>query len=113
MRTIADSEQLRALTELLGAGRRLRLHRLRGGGLARAARRRGDAGDDGGGPQVERLGEEVAARIASWLAETGVDLLTEAELAEIAIEPSGSLARFEDGREREADARRPGARDRP
>jgi NADPH-dependent 2,4-dienoyl-CoA reductase/sulfur reductase-like enzyme len=34
-------------------------------------------------PQVERLGEEVAAEIAGWLGDLGVDLLTEAELASI------------------------------
>jgi 3-phenylpropionate/trans-cinnamate dioxygenase ferredoxin reductase component len=34
-------------------------------------------------PQAERLGEEVAARIAGWLEELGVDLLAGAELTSI------------------------------
>lgn len=34
-------------------------------------------------PQVDRLGPEVAARIAEWLEARGVELLPEAELAEV------------------------------
>jgi NADPH-dependent 2,4-dienoyl-CoA reductase/sulfur reductase-like enzyme len=55
-------------------------------------------------PQVERLGEPVAERIAAWLEECGVTLLAEAELRAIAAEPGGAVARFEDGRAQEADA---------
>jgi 3-phenylpropionate/trans-cinnamate dioxygenase ferredoxin reductase subunit len=41
-------------------------------------------------PQAERLGEEVAKRIAGWLEELGVDLLGEAELSSIG--PAGDRA---------------------
>jgi NADPH-dependent 2,4-dienoyl-CoA reductase/sulfur reductase-like enzyme len=55
-------------------------------------------------PQVQRLGEEVAAEIAGWLESLGVEILGEAELAE--IRPAGdraARARFADGEERVAD----------
>jgi NADPH-dependent 2,4-dienoyl-CoA reductase/sulfur reductase-like enzyme len=55
-------------------------------------------------PQVGRLGAAVSSRILGWLEERGVELLPEAELAEIEPRPGGSLARFEDGREAAADA---------
>ena len=57
------------------------------------------------GPQVERLGEQVSERLARLAA--GVrrrPCCPEAKLAEIAAEPGGAVARFEDGRERDADA---------
>jgi 3-phenylpropionate/trans-cinnamate dioxygenase ferredoxin reductase component len=55
-------------------------------------------------PQVERLGEEVAAEIAGWLEGLGVEILGEAELE--SIRPAGdrsARARFADGDERGAD----------
>jgi NADPH-dependent 2,4-dienoyl-CoA reductase/sulfur reductase-like enzyme len=55
-------------------------------------------------PQVERLGEEVAAEIGAWLAGLGVEILPEAELR--SIRPAGdrsARARFADGDERAAD----------
>jgi NADPH-dependent 2,4-dienoyl-CoA reductase/sulfur reductase-like enzyme len=49
-------------------------------------------------PQVQRLGHEVAARIAEWLEVLGVEILAEAELAEIdAAGDRAARARFEDG----------------
>jgi len=54
-------------------------------------------------PQLERLGEEASARIASWLGELGVEILAAAELAEVVATESGSRARFEDGRECDAE----------
>ncbi len=53
------------------------------------------------GPQLERLGEEVAGRIRGWLEDYGVTLLAEAKLAEI-VTTEGVLACFEDGREASA-----------
>ena len=41
-------------------------------------------------PQAERLGEEVAARIAGWLEDLGVDLVLEAELT--AVDSAGDRA---------------------
>ncbi len=55
-------------------------------------------------PQIERLGAAAAARIGAWLNELGVEFVAEASLAEIVADPGGSVARFEDGRERGADA---------
>lgn len=55
-------------------------------------------------PQLERLGAEASGRIRGWLEGQGVKLLPEASLIEIAAEPGGALARFEDGREARADA---------
>jgi NAD(P)H-nitrite reductase large subunit len=55
-------------------------------------------------PQVERLGREVGERIAEWLGVLGVEILAEAELAEIG--PAGdrsARARFDDGHEEVAD----------
>jgi 3-phenylpropionate/trans-cinnamate dioxygenase ferredoxin reductase component len=49
-------------------------------------------------PQIDRLGREVATRIAEWLGVLGVEILAEAELAEIG--PAGdraARARFDDG----------------
>jgi NADPH-dependent 2,4-dienoyl-CoA reductase/sulfur reductase-like enzyme len=51
-------------------------------------------------PQVERLGPEVAAEITAWLEALGVELLAEAELAE--LRPAGdraTRARFTDRHE--------------
>jgi NAD(P)H-nitrite reductase large subunit len=55
-------------------------------------------------PQVGRLGREVGERIAEWLGVLGVDILAEAELAEVG--PAGdraARARFDDGHEEVAD----------
>lgn len=104
VRTIADSEQLRALADssvlvvgsgFVGCEAAASLEML-GAGVTIATLERS--------PQLERLGEEAADRIGSWLTERGVDLLTEASLAEISAEPGGSLVRFADGREARADA---------
>jgi NADPH-dependent 2,4-dienoyl-CoA reductase/sulfur reductase-like enzyme len=51
-------------------------------------------------PQVERLGPEIAAEITAWLEALGVELLAEAELAE--LRPAGdraTRARFTDRHE--------------
>jgi NADPH-dependent 2,4-dienoyl-CoA reductase/sulfur reductase-like enzyme len=104
VRTVADSEQLAALAGnrvlLVGSGfigcEAAVSMALRGAEVTMATLERR--------PQVERLGEPVAERIAAWLEEGGVTLLTEAELKEIVTERHGAVARFEDGREREADA---------
>jgi len=104
VRTVADSEQLAALAEnrvlLAGSGfigcEAAVSMALRGAEVTMATLERR--------PQVERLGESVAERIAAWLEECGVTLLAEAELRAIATEPGGAVARFEDGRERKADA---------
>jgi 3-phenylpropionate/trans-cinnamate dioxygenase ferredoxin reductase component len=55
-------------------------------------------------PQVERLGPEVAAEITAWLEALGVELLAEAELAE--LRPAGDRAiraRFTDRHETTVD----------
>src|SRR6202012_4019342 len=55
-------------------------------------------------PQVERLGAEVAGEITNWLAMLGVELLAEAELAE--LRPAGDRApraRFTDRHEEVVD----------
>jgi 3-phenylpropionate/trans-cinnamate dioxygenase ferredoxin reductase subunit len=104
VRTVADSEQLAAL-----AGNRMLLvgsgfigceaavsMALRGTEVTMATLEPA--------PQFERLGEPVAERLAGWLEECGIALLTGAKLQEIAAERGGAAARFEDGREREADA---------
>jgi 3-phenylpropionate/trans-cinnamate dioxygenase ferredoxin reductase subunit len=51
------------------------------------------------GPQIERLGERVSERLAGWLADWGVEVLPEAELAEISQsdDPGGTIE-FKDGR---------------
>lgn len=104
VRTIADSEQLRAAGDgsvivvgsgFLGCEAAASLTML-GAAVTVATLERS--------PQAERLGEEAAARIRSWLTDRGVDLLVEASLAEIAAEPGGAMVRFEDGREARADA---------
>ncbi|HEV7483935.1 MAG TPA: FAD-dependent oxidoreductase [Solirubrobacterales bacterium] len=104
VRTIADSEQLRAVAEcsvlVVGSG-------FVGCEAAASLAMLGaevTVATLEASPQVERLGEEPAARIESWLSGQGVELLTEADLAEIAVEPGGSLVRFEDGREARTDA---------
>ncbi|MGE0066156.1 MAG: NAD(P)/FAD-dependent oxidoreductase [Solirubrobacterales bacterium] len=56
------------------------------------------------GPQVDRLGSAVSERIAGWLEGQGVEIEAGVALAEIVADPSGALARFEDGREQLADA---------
>jgi 3-phenylpropionate/trans-cinnamate dioxygenase ferredoxin reductase component len=49
-------------------------------------------------PQLERLGEEVAAEIAGWLESAGVDILPEAELESIRTAGDrATRARFSDG----------------
>jgi 3-phenylpropionate/trans-cinnamate dioxygenase ferredoxin reductase subunit len=55
-------------------------------------------------PQAERLGSAVSERLGAWLEECGVTLLARAKLTAIAAQTGRSVARFEDGREREADA---------
>jgi len=55
-------------------------------------------------PQAERLGPEVAAEIGGWLAALGIEVLPEAELAE--LRPAGdrsTRARFTDRHEETAD----------
>lgn len=104
MRTPADSEQLAALSEnrllIVGSGfigcEAAVSMALRGAEVTMATLE--------ASPQVERLGERVSARLATWLEECGVTLLTGAKLTEIVAGPGGALARFEDGRERGADA---------
>jgi 3-phenylpropionate/trans-cinnamate dioxygenase ferredoxin reductase subunit len=104
VRTVGDSEQLRGLAEcpvlVVGSGfigcEAAASLALLGAEVAMATME--------AGPQVERLGEEVSTRIAAWLEAAGVELMPAAKLAEIAMTDSGSLARFEDGREREAAA---------
>jgi NADPH-dependent 2,4-dienoyl-CoA reductase/sulfur reductase-like enzyme len=104
MRTIADSEQLRALAEcsviVVGSGF---IGCETAASLATLGARVVVATLEPS-PQIGRLGDEAASRIASWLTRGGVDLLTEAGLAQISVEPGGSTARFEDGREARADA---------
>jgi len=104
VRTIVDSEQLRALAQgsvvVVGSGfvgcEAAATLAMLGAEVTVATLE--------SSPQVERLGEEASARVASWLDEVGVDLLAEADLAEISVEPGGSLVRFEDGREARSDA---------
>jgi NADPH-dependent 2,4-dienoyl-CoA reductase/sulfur reductase-like enzyme len=104
VRTVADSEQLAALSDnrvlLVGSGfigcEAAVSMALRGAAVTMATME--------ASPQVERLGEQVSERLGGWLEEHGVTLLPEAKLAEIATEPGGALARFEDGREHETDA---------
>jgi NADPH-dependent 2,4-dienoyl-CoA reductase/sulfur reductase-like enzyme len=50
-------------------------------------------------PQIERLGERVSERLAGWLADWGVEVLPEAELAEISqSDDPGGRIEFKDGR---------------
>ncbi|MFN8218476.1 MAG: FAD-dependent oxidoreductase [Solirubrobacterales bacterium] len=102
VRTIADSEQLRDLAGVpvlivgsgfIGCEAAASLAML-GAEVRMASAERV--------PQLERLGEEVAARIAAWLGEQGVDLLAGATLTEVATDAGRPLARFEDGREQAA-----------
>jgi 3-phenylpropionate/trans-cinnamate dioxygenase ferredoxin reductase component len=104
VRTISDSEQLAALAGcqalVVGSG-------FIGCEAAASLARRGTAvtmATREPSPQVERLGEQASERLGAWLGELGVTLLAEAELAEIVATSAGALARFEDGREQEADA---------
>jgi 3-phenylpropionate/trans-cinnamate dioxygenase ferredoxin reductase component len=104
LRTIADSEQLAALADcralVVGSGfigcEAAASMAGRGAEVTIATLERS--------PQAERLGDRVSERIGTWLEERGVALLTEAKLAEIAVESGGAVARFEDGREQGADA---------
>jgi 3-phenylpropionate/trans-cinnamate dioxygenase ferredoxin reductase subunit len=104
LRTVADSEQLAALSGnrvlLVGSGfigcEAAVSMALRGAEVTVATLERR--------PQLERLGEQVAERIAAWLEECGITLLAEAKLKEIVAERGGAAAHFEDGRAREADA---------
>lgn len=104
MRTIADSDQLRGLAEfsavVVGSG----FIGCEAAASLAALGARVTIATLEARPQVERLGAEAAARIDSWLAEGGVDIIGEAELAEVAVEPGGSLVRFKDGGELKADA---------
>ncbi|HUC01181.1 MAG TPA: FAD-dependent oxidoreductase [Solirubrobacterales bacterium] len=104
VRTIADSEQLRALagssvivvgSGFVGCEAAASLAMLGAEVIVATLE---------ASPQLERLGAEAAARIGSWLTGLGVGLLAGANLVEISAEPGGSLARFEDGREARADA---------
>jgi NADPH-dependent 2,4-dienoyl-CoA reductase/sulfur reductase-like enzyme len=55
-------------------------------------------------PQIERLGDEVAARIAGWLEDLGVDVLGGAELQSIGgAGDTAGRTRFDDGTEVVAD----------
>jgi 3-phenylpropionate/trans-cinnamate dioxygenase ferredoxin reductase component len=55
-------------------------------------------------PQAERLGPEVGAEIAAWLESLGVELMAEAELAELRSAGDRSArARFTDGHETTVD----------
>jgi NAD(P)H-nitrite reductase large subunit len=104
IRTVADSEQLAALSGnrllVVGSGfigcEAAVSMALRGAEVMVATME--------AGPQFGRLGAEVSERLGAWLRECGVALLAEAELAEIAAEAGGAVARFKDGRERGADA---------
>ncbi len=104
IRTLADSEQLAALTEnrllIVGSGfigcEAAISMAGRGAAVTMATLERS--------PQLQRLGEQASERLLAWLRESGVELLPEAKLAEIGVEPGGATARFEDGRERPADA---------
>lgn len=104
IRTVADSEQLAALSDnrllIVGSGfigcEAAVAMALRGAAVTMATLERS--------PQVERLGEGVSERLLAWLTEGGVNLVAEAKLAAIDAEPAGAVARFEDGREEEADA---------
>jgi 3-phenylpropionate/trans-cinnamate dioxygenase ferredoxin reductase component len=104
VRTLGDSEQLRALAEsavlvvgsgFIGCEAAASLAHL-GAQVTMATLEPS--------PQLERLGEEASARIRGWLEQRGVELLPGATLAEIAVEPGGSKVRFEDGREVGTDA---------
>jgi 3-phenylpropionate/trans-cinnamate dioxygenase ferredoxin reductase subunit len=104
VRTIADSEQLKALADLrvlvigsgfIGCEAAASLAML-GAEVTIATLE--------SSPQVERLGEEASQRLRGWLSDCGVELLGEAALAEISAPSSGALVRFEDGREQGADA---------
>jgi 3-phenylpropionate/trans-cinnamate dioxygenase ferredoxin reductase subunit len=106
VRTVGDSEGLRALAanlEVLVVGSGF-IGCEAAASLAMAGEGRVAMATMEPSPQLERLGEEVSARIGGWLEGHGVELLGGAELAEIAATPSGSVARFRDGRERAADA---------
>jgi 3-phenylpropionate/trans-cinnamate dioxygenase ferredoxin reductase component len=104
VRTISDSEQLAALSgcQVLVAGSGF-IGCEAAASLARRGARVTMATLESS-PQLERLGAQVSERLAAWLGELGVALLTEADLAEISAPSAGALARFEDGREQEADA---------
>jgi 3-phenylpropionate/trans-cinnamate dioxygenase ferredoxin reductase subunit len=104
VRTISDSEQLTALSgcEVLIAGSGF-IGCEAAASLARRGARVTMATLEAA-PQLGRLGEQASERLRAWLAELGVTLLAEAELAGIAAGSAGALARFGDGREREADA---------
>jgi NAD(P)H-nitrite reductase large subunit len=104
VRTVADSEQLAALSGnrllvigsgFIGCEAAVSLA-LRGAEVTMATKE--------SGPQVERLGAEVSERLGAWLESCGVAVLAGAKLTAIAAEAGGAVARFEDGREREADA---------
>jgi 3-phenylpropionate/trans-cinnamate dioxygenase ferredoxin reductase subunit len=99
VRTISDSEQLGALAGssvlVVGSG-------FIGCETAASLARRGaevTIGTLEASPQLERLGEQAAARIGAWLQELGVTILARAQLAEIAAGSDGATAHFEDGRE--------------
>jgi NAD(P)H-nitrite reductase large subunit len=104
VRTIADSEQLRALGEcsvvVAGSG----FIGCEAASSLTALGARVTMATLESSPQLGRLGEEASARIGSWLAEEGVDVIGEAELTQVVAEPGGSLVRFKGGSEVGADA---------
>ncbi len=104
VRTVADSEQLKALAEqrvlVVGSGF---IGCEAAASLAHLGARVTVATAEES-PQIDRLGAAVSGRIRGWLEDQGIELEAEAALAEIAAEPGGAVARFEDGREQPADA---------
>jgi NAD(P)H-nitrite reductase large subunit len=103
VRTIADSEWLQALDErsaiVVGSG----FIGCEAAASLAALGAEVTLATNESAPQADRLGEEAGARIESWLNEAGIRIEAEAELAEISAVASGCLARFEDGREVDAD----------
>jgi 3-phenylpropionate/trans-cinnamate dioxygenase ferredoxin reductase component len=104
VRTIADAEQLRALANcsvlVVGSGF---IGCEAAASLAMLGARVTLATMEAS-PQADRLGREVAERIESWLGERGIELLTGTSLTAIDADSGGSVARFEDGAGRAADA---------
>ena len=103
VRTISDSEQLRALADctvlVVGSGF---IGCEAAASLAQLGAKVTVATLEAS-PLIERLGEEASKRIRGWLEERGVELMAEASLAAIEAGPGGSRAHFEDGREAGAD----------
>ncbi len=55
------------------------------------------------GPQRKRLGEQASARIAGWLRDEGVRLLTGVTLTSIDVEPEATTVQLQDGDDVRAD----------